>query len=182
MRVVLLTRTQRFFNKICDEQETSSTTSRTQASVRPVYTVVDTRAVTEMSSTINAAATSGFASSAHYDAYRPSYPPASVDALLSALHLDGQKAARVLEIGAGTGKFTSILAAQPEAFEVLSVEPHADMRRVLDAKGFERVRIVDGTAEDLGAVEDGWADACIVAQVSVNWCLGSWEGPKIGVR
>ena len=115
---------------------------------------------------INPAATSGFASSARYDAHRPSYPPASVDALLSALRMaDRPPGARVLELGAGTGKFSALLAARPERYEVLSVEPHAEMRRMLEGKGLERVTVLEGSAERLDAAEDGWADACVVAQV-----------------
>ena len=40
------------------------------------------------------------------------------------------------------------------------------MRRVLEGKGLKGVTVVDGTAERLEAIEDGWADACLVAQVS----------------
>ena len=120
-----------------------------------------------MSYSINPAATSGFASSTLYDTHRPSYPQTSVDTLLDALHLTkGPAGAPVLELGAGTGKFTSILAARPEKFEIRAVEPHADMRRVLEGKGLEGLKVVEGTAESLGEVEDGWADACVVAQVS----------------
>ena len=119
-----------------------------------------------MSFPINPAATSGFASSTRYDAHRPSYPPASVDALLSALRLtNSPPGARVLELGAGTGKFSALLAARPERFEILSVEPHAEMRRVLEGKRLEQVTVVEGSAERLGAVEDGWAETCVVAQV-----------------
>ena len=119
-----------------------------------------------MSPTIVSAAVSGFQSSARYDAHRPSYPPASVNVLLDALRLSGQPGAHVLEIGAGTGIFSELLAARPEQFEVVAVEPHPDMRKVLEAKQLPRVRVTEDSATELSAVEDGWAEACIVAQVS----------------
>lgn len=111
-------------------------------------------------------ALSGFTNAAFYDAHRPSYPLTAVETLLKALHVLDMKNARILEIGAGTGKFTSILAARKEDFEIVAVEPHAEMRGVLDGKGFKGVKVVEGNAESLGTVEDGWADGLIVAQVS----------------
>ena len=46
----------------------------------------------------------------------------------------------------------------------MAVEPHADMRAVLEKRNLSGVKVVDGTAEDV-PVEDGWADAVFVAQV-----------------
>lgn len=127
-----------------------------------------------MSFQLNPAAASGFTASDLYDAHRPSYPPASVAALLSALRLTDRTHARVLELGAGTGKLTTLLAARPEKFEILSVEPHADMRRVLDEKSLPGVTVVEGSAEGLSVVEDGWAEACVVAQVCYSFFHGTW--------
>lgn len=76
----------------------------------------------------------------------------------------GKRGARIIDLAAGTGKFTEALAAREEGFEILAVEPHADMRRVLSERGLKGVRVVDGTAEDV-PVENGWADAVFVAQV-----------------
>ena len=45
----------------------------------------------------------------HYDAVRPSYPAAVVDRVLAGI-ADG---AEVVELGAGTGLFTRLLAARP---------------------------------------------------------------------
>lgn len=67
-------------------------------------------------------------------------------------------------MGAGTGIFTEALAAREEGFEIVAVEPHADMRAVLEKRNLSGVKVVDGTAEDV-PVEDGWADAVFVAQV-----------------
>lgn len=119
-----------------------------------------------MARAISERAQSGFSDAASYDAHRPSYPSASVENLMKALNVQGMKHARILEIAAGTGKFTSLLAGQKEEFEIVAVEPHADMRTVLQGKQLKGVKVVEGTAESLGAVEDGWADGVVVAQVS----------------
>ena len=52
------------------------------------------------------------------------YPPESVNKLLSHLGLANQEKARIVELGSGTGKFTELLVARPEKFEVVAVEPH----------------------------------------------------------
>ena len=121
-----------------------------------------------MSSHITPAATNGFTASNLYDAHRPSFPSVSVDALLNALGVVDVAGAHILELGAGTGKFTTLLAARPERFEILSVEPHPEMRRVLEAKKLPGVKVVEGTAQSLGFVEDGWAEGCIAAQ-AFHW-------------
>lgn len=80
------------------------------------------------------AALEGFRNAAAYDAHRPSYPPEAVDALLEKMRLlsrdvnmvggigsgsgsstnnddEKQDVARIVEIAAGTGKFTEALVA-----------------------------------------------------------------------
>lgn len=109
-------------------------------------------------------ATSGFSSASSYDAHRPSYPAKAFSELLSALKLKGLEGARVVEIGAGTGKFTELLARQEEKYDVVAVEPHEAMREELTRKALERVQIRDGAAERTG-VERETADAVICAQV-----------------
>src|SRR5579859_7520187 len=64
-----------------------------------------------------------------YDRARPSYP----DALLDALVAGG--AARVLDVGCGTGIAAALLAARGCA--VLGVEPDARMAAVARAKGLD---------------------------------------------
>lgn len=126
-------------------------------------------------STISPYATSGFASASAYDANRPSYPPTAVSSLLSALKLQGVKGARIIDLAAGTGKFTELLAKREEEYEILAIEPHEGMRGELVRKGLKGVEVKDGTAEKMG-VERGWADAVICAQVC-HWgnlaaCIG----------
>lgn len=79
--------------------------------------------------------------------------------------LANQRNARVIDLGSGTGKFTELLAARPENFEVVAVEPHEGMRGTLVKKNLG-VEILDGNAENM-PVKDGWADAVIAAQVSL---------------
>jgi SAM-dependent methyltransferase len=92
--------------------------------------------------------------------------------LLEQCRVAGKRGARIIDLAAGTGKFTEALAAREEGFEILAVEPHADMRRVLSERGLKGVKVVDGTAENV-PVENGWADAVFVAQVgfqSISFC------------
>lgn len=93
-----------------------------------------------------------------YDRVRPGYPPAALDAVLSA------GARRVADIGAGTGKLTRALAAR--GVTVIAVEPDGAMRSVLAA----RVPVADvraGAAEAL-PLADGEVDAVVFAQ-SWHW-------------
>ncbi|KAF4976282.1 hypothetical protein FZEAL_7033 [Fusarium zealandicum] len=113
-------------------------------------------------------ATKGFDDAQSYDTHRPSYPPASVSSLLGRLGLGGQPGRRVLDLAAGTGKFTELLAARPEGYEIIAVEPLGSMRSNLAAKQLPKVEVRDGTAAAMKDVEDGWADGCIVAQ-AFHW-------------
>ena len=74
-----------------------------------------------------------------YDRHRPAYPDALVDDLVELAGLEAD--ALVLEVGAGTGKATSMFAAR--GIRVLAVEPSAEMaavaRRV--CAGYREVRI-----------------------------------------
>ena len=118
-------------------------------------------------STFSPIAQTSFSNSTAYDAHRPTYPQASVQHLLEQCRVAGKRGARIIDLAAGTGKFTEALAAREEAFEIVAVEPHADMRRVLSERGLKGVKVVDGTAEDL-PIENGWADAVFVAQVGIE--------------
>jgi len=127
-------------------------------------------------STFSPIAQTSFANSTAYDVHRPTYPQASVQHLLEQCRVAGKRGARIIDLAAGTGKFTEALAAREEGFEILAVEPHADMRRVLSERGLKGVRVVDGTAEDV-PVENGWADAVFVAQVGSGFTSYSSSFP-----
>ncbi|UNI14756.1 hypothetical protein JDV02_001354 [Purpureocillium takamizusanense] len=126
---------------------------------------------------VDRAATEGFDDAAAYDLHRPSYPPRAVDSLLAHLGVgvasggrDGG-GARVVDLAAGTGKFTELLAARRRRRDegaVVAVEPVAKMRRALEAKGLAGVTVRDGLATAMEGVEDGWADAVVAAQ-SFHW-------------
>ena len=110
----------------------------------------------------------GFADAMTYDAHRPSYPLKSVNLMLDKLEILDAPGARILEIGAGTGKLTEQLVGQEKNYDILAVEPHAPMRAVLERKSLPGVKAVDAPAANLSGVEDAWADALVVAQVSLN--------------
>ena len=89
--------------------------------------------------------------------------------LWNRLNIFGLANARIVEIGAGTRKFTELLAAREEGFEIVAVEPHREMREGLMQKNLGsrvrgKVKVVDGNAAKTG-LEEGWGDACIVAHV-----------------
>ena len=88
-----------------------------------------------------------------YDRWRPSYPGAAVDWLAPSAP------ARVVEIGAGTGRLTSLLLAR--GLEVDAVEPDPRMRAVL-ARNHPAARSHAGDSTDL-PVADGSVDAVLVA-------------------
>jgi ubiquinone/menaquinone biosynthesis C-methylase UbiE len=113
---------------------------------------------------IHQTATTGFGNANAYDKHRPTYPPSAVQDLLEHLDLAGKPGARIVDLAAGTGKLTEVLAAREERFRILAVEPHDAMRRTLEEKGLRGVETRDGTADVMG-VEDGWADGVVVAQV-----------------
>jgi len=120
-----------------------------------------------MTPAIDPRAQSGFAEAASYDKHRPSYPPAAVSALLEHLNIAGKQGAHIVELGAGTGKFTELLAAREESYEIAAVEPQENMRAELESKRLPGVKVLQGDAASV-EVEEGWADACIAAQ-AFHW-------------
>ncbi|WP_333768544.1 class I SAM-dependent methyltransferase [Streptomyces sp. IBSBF 2435] len=97
-----------------------------------------------------------------YERSRPSYPLAALAALADALPLEAGRT--VVDLGAGTGKFTRLLALT--GAEVLAVEPVREMRETL-AELLPGVAVTAGTAEATG-LPDGCADAVVAAQ-SWHW-------------
>ncbi|KAI6379121.1 hypothetical protein MCOR25_002100 [Pyricularia grisea] len=117
------------------------------------------------------AAREGFSDGGAYDAYRATYPRAVVDSFLDKIKVKGRGRARIVEVGAGTGKFTERLVERQEKYEVVAVEPLAGMRAQLADKELggsgSRVKLVDGHAGGI-PLEDGWGDAAVVAQ-AFHW-------------
>jgi SAM-dependent methyltransferase len=86
-----------------------------------------------------------------YAAARPTYPEEAVRFVLPA------DARRVLDLGAGTGKLTSVLLEL--GLDVVAVEPDDEMRALVDP----RAVALRGRAEDV-PLEDGSVDAVVVGQ------------------
>ena len=93
-----------------------------------------------------------------YEQTRPTYPPA----LLDALPLDAEAA--VLDLGAGTGKLTRVLAERYR--DVTAVEPLANMRAMLE-RVVPGVTALPGSAERI-PLDDGSVDGVFAAQ-AFHW-------------
>lgn len=112
---------------------------------------------------IHPAAAKGYAQgAAAYVEGRPDYPPA-IDGWLRAT-LDLGPGRRVVDLGAGTGKFTPCLTAT--GAQVIAVEPVAAMRAEL-ALRLPEVEARVGTAEAM-PLPDASVDAVVCAQ-SFHW-------------
>lgn len=120
-----------------------------------------------MSSTLADVALRGFAAASSYDQHRPSYPPEAVEQLLTRLEVSEFRGARILDLAAGTGKLTAMLASRDEGFEIVAVEPHEGMRKELERKQLGGVTVLAGDAEKI-PLEAQSVDAVIVAQVGVR--------------
>jgi SAM-dependent methyltransferase len=99
-----------------------------------------------------------------YERARPDYPPQAIDWLIDGLGLADRPQARVLDIGAGTGKLTRPLLERGLA--VIAVEPIAGMRAQLE-RSAPAADIRPGQAEAL-PLADAEVDA-IVAGQAFHW-------------
>jgi len=122
-----------------------------------------------MADAIHPAAARGFEAGADaYERARPDYPPDAVELIGERLGLEPGRT--LLELGAGTGKLTRLLA--PTGARIVAVEPVAAMRRQLAASVADRpaVDVLEGTAENvpLGA---GSVDGVVAAQ-AFHWFDG----------
>jgi SAM-dependent methyltransferase len=79
-----------------------------------------------------------------YAAFRPSYPPSAIDAVLDGLAEPG--GLTVVDIGAGTGISARLIAER--GARVIAIEPNPQMRAA--ARAHPRVTWHDGTAEQTG--------------------------------
>ena len=121
-----------------------------------------------MAPAIPSASTLGFQNAPDYDQHRPSYPLEAVDSLLKHLRLHSVNGACIVDLAAGTGKFTELLAKRDEDYEIIAVEPHDEMRRELEKKQLKGVRVVKGEANNMGEIESQSVDAVVASQVCLN--------------
>lgn len=103
-------------------------------------------------------ATSFGAEAQNYEAGRPDYPFEAVAWMLETLPAG---AARVADVGAGTGKLTRALAAAPGA-QVVAIDPDPDMLVALRA-GVRGIPTFLGSAESLPLPDDS-LDAVVLGQ------------------
>ncbi|MFT3716963.1 MAG: class I SAM-dependent methyltransferase [Gordonia sp. (in: high G+C Gram-positive bacteria)] len=115
-------------------------------------------------------ATSFGAQSGNYETGRPDYPADSVDWLLSGL----PPPPRIVDLGAGTGKLTRVVAQRFPAAALTAVDPDAEMLATLSASQPDVATAV-GSAEHL-PLPDGSADAVILGQA---W---HWVDPDAASR
>lgn len=112
---------------------------------------------------IDPVAASGFGGEADaYERGRPSYPSDAVAWLVDGLTVT--RGRRVLDLGAGTGKLTRMLAAT--GADLVAVEPVAAMR-VQFAVVLPDVEMLDGTAEAI-PLPDASVDVVVAAQ-AFHW-------------
>jgi SAM-dependent methyltransferase len=112
---------------------------------------------------IHAAAQSGFdADAARYARGRPDYPAEVTDWLRDSVDLEPGRT--VVDLGAGTGKFTRRLLAT--GARVIAVEPVAGMRAKLSAD-LPEVEVLEGSAASI-PLADSSVDAIVCAQ-AFHW-------------
>src|SRR2546426_243513 len=103
---------------------------------------------------------------AAYQRGRPGYPPAAIDWVVERLRIT--PGATVVDLGAGTGKFSRMMHAA--GARVIAIEPVAAMRAEL-ASAVPGVAVLDGTAEAIPCA-DASADAVTAAQ-AFHWFAGA---------
>lgn len=117
---------------------------------------------------VHAAAQQGYAKEAQaYARGRPDYPAPLSDWLAHTLGLGPGR--QVADVGAGTGKFTALLATT--GADVVGVEPVDAMRAKIDARQLPTVRTLAGTAQAI-PLPDATLDAVVCAQ-SFHWFAGT---------
>jgi SAM-dependent methyltransferase len=99
---------------------------------------------------------------ARYERGRPAYPQVAVDHIAATLGIG--PGSTVVDVGAGTGKMTRLLA--PTGAGVIAVEPLPGMRAEFE-RVLPGVELRDGTAAAL-PLDDGRADAIVVAS-AFHW-------------
>jgi SAM-dependent methyltransferase len=95
-----------------------------------------------------------------YDRGRPSYPDEAVEWILAQAESAHPADSRVIDLGAGTGKFTAMLVER--GLQVVAIEPDALMRERL-TRNLPSVTALEGSAENL-PLDDASAALITVAQ------------------
>jgi SAM-dependent methyltransferase len=108
----------------------------------------------------------------HYQRGRPTYPDDAVTYLVRELGIGPGR--DVLELGAGTGKFTELIVHT--GARITALEPVAAMRAALE-RSCPTVTALNGAAEAIPA-RDASADAVLAAQ-SFHWFDGERALPEI---
>jgi SAM-dependent methyltransferase len=123
---------------------------------------------------LHPAAAVGFERAAQaYERGRPSFPDDAVVFVAEAIGLAARPGVRVLELGAGTGKLTRLIATTAR---VVALEPVEAMRRVL-ADAVPGCIAVGGVAEAL-PFRGGSFDAAAASQV-FHWLDGDVAVPEL---
>jgi SAM-dependent methyltransferase len=112
---------------------------------------------------LHRAAAEGFErGAAAYERGRPSYPGEAVAWMIGQLQIG--TGSTVVDLGAGTGKFTRLL--RPSGARLIAIEPVAAMRAELE-RAVPEVQVIDGTAESM-PLADHSVD-CLVAAQAFHW-------------
>jgi SAM-dependent methyltransferase len=126
-----------------------------------------------MSDSVHETAASGFGAAADdYERSRPGYPREAIDLLVDELGIGPGR--RLLELGAGTGKLTRMLAGIGAV--IVSVEPVEPMRRRF-AEELPNVPVIAATAEALPFANGTFASA--VAAQAFHWFDGARALPEL---
>jgi ubiquinone/menaquinone biosynthesis C-methylase UbiE len=119
--------------------------------------------VSNFDAKINPMASKGFQAAADaYERGRPDYPSEAIQFLADTCGM--RRGAKIIELGAGTGKFTRLLV--PTQATLLAIEPVDAMRKKFSTL-LPAVEILDGSAESVPA-GDGTADVVVAAQ-AFHW-------------
>jgi SAM-dependent methyltransferase len=122
---------------------------------------------------IHPAAGAGFeAAVEHYERGRPSYPDDAVTYLVNELGI--REGTDVVDLGAGTGKFTELIVLT--GARITGLEPVASMRAALE-RNCPTISVVDGTAESIPATDDSF-DAAVAAS-AFHWFDGERAVPEV---
>jgi SAM-dependent methyltransferase len=121
-----------------------------------------------VSGEVHPTAARGFSAAAReYERARPSYPEEAVDRLIQELEV--RRGGRMLDLGAGTGKLTRLLA--PTGARLVALDPVEAMRKAC-AVMVPEAMVLGGVAESLPFGE-GTFDAVVAGQ-AFHW----FEGPQ----